>query len=240
MAISLDKIEELAPGLVPTARTAIDVIAERGLTGQPAKVAVCLDYSISMQGLYASGVVQEITERALALGTQFDDDGDIDVYAFESRAHYLGTLNLTNYRGGVDRLLKGRSMGSTDYAGAMRLVRSKSVARKGLFSRKAATAALPTYVLFVTDGEPNSRPDAVRELTEASREPIFWQFLGLGTKNQLKFLTELDTLQGRLLDNANAMFVPDVRKVDDITLITDMLGEYPDWLPQARRHNLVS
>ena len=138
MSVSLDKIAQQAPELVSLVKQAQVNLTKANLTAQPAKVALCLDFSASMTPLYANQTVQRLSERVLALGTQFDDDGAIDVFIFDSGATYAGELGIGNFKGGVDRLTRGRSMGSTNYAAAMKLVREHYAPKKnGLFKRGA-------------------------------------------------------------------------------------------------------
>src|SRR6478735_577726 len=123
MGLSLDKIEQKAPGLLSLAKTAVDHIDKSGLNGQVAKVALVLDYSGSMGSSYRSGAMQRLAEKVLALGTQFDDDGAIDFFVFDSSAAHLGEISIDDFAGSVDRLTNGRSMGSTNYADAFLTIR---------------------------------------------------------------------------------------------------------------------
>lgn len=242
MAVSLDKIERSAPGLVSLVKEASATLDSAGLGGQAAKVALCLDYSGSMNALYKNHTVQRLAERVLALGTQFDDDGAIDVFLFDSGATYAGELTIENYQGGVDRLTAGRRMGTTNYAAAMKLVREHySGGKKGLFHRKATGPAdLPAYVLFLTDGAPDSKSAATKQLVEASHEGIFWQFIGVGGAD-FSYLHRLDEeVPGRLIDNANFFEVADLARTSDQDLFAKMLTEFPGWIPQARASGLIA
>ena len=67
--------------------------------------------------------MQRLVEKALALATQFDDDGAIDFFIFDSKAAYLGEISIDDFAGSVDRLTKGRRMGSTNYADAFLTIR---------------------------------------------------------------------------------------------------------------------
>lgn len=113
MGISFEKLEQQAPELVSLAKKAQFNLSKHGLDGQPAKVALCLDYSGSMRKVYADGQMQALAERVLALATQLDDDGAIDVFFFGTDAWYAGELGLTDYQGGVDRLRDGHRFGLT-------------------------------------------------------------------------------------------------------------------------------
>ncbi|WP_242605810.1 VWA domain-containing protein [Frankia sp. Cppng1_Ct_nod] len=224
----MTKIQSHAPGLLTLVKKAQFGLSKRGLEGERAKVALCLDHSGSMRALYAKGVVQGLAERALALATQFDDDGAIDVFIFDTGAIYAGELRIEDHAGGVDRLRAGRRLGRTDYAAAMKLVREHFPAD-----------GLPVYVLFVTDGAPDSRSAAKAELVAASQRNIFYKFLGVG-EGPFDFLRRLDDLRGRPVDNAHFIESEDAETIGDQQLFDLLLEEYPQWLDDARKARLIA
>lgn len=261
MPISLDKVESTAPGLVSLAKTAKVSLEKRNLFGTRAKVAVVMDYSGSMSREYSSGRVQNLTERILALATQLDDDGAVDFFVFDSSAAYLGEVPLDNYAGAVARLTEGRRMGTTDYAGAFRAVRDHfgfpapkviQAEKKGLFGRKkkvegAVDVALPdglqpvpepVFAIFLTDGAPNSKPQAVQSLIEVSTAPIFWKFLSIGAES-FEFLQKLDDLEERVIDNADYKPIGSIDSLSDEALIEALLDEYGEYVAEARRLGMV-
>lgn len=264
MPISLDKVESTAPGLVSLAKTAKVSLEKRNLFGTRAKVAVVMDYSGSMSREYSSGRVQNLTERILALATQLDDDGSIDFFVFDSSAAHLGEVPLDNYAGAVTRLTQGRHMGTTDYAGAFRVVRdhfgfappklvSQTTEKKGLFGRKkkvegAVDVALPdnlrpanepVFAIFLTDGAPNSKPQAVQALIEVSTAPIFWKFLSIGSES-FDFLQRLDDLEERVIDNADYKPIGSIDALSDEALIDALLDEYGEYVTEAKRLGLLA
>ncbi|MEN8583087.1 VWA domain-containing protein [Burkholderia sp. RS01] len=255
MALSLDKISAKAPGLLSLAKTASKAVDLSGLNGQTAKVAVCLDYSGSMTNVYGSGAMQRLVEKALALATQFDDDGAIDFFVFDSKAAYLGEISIDDFAGSVGRLTKGRRMGTTNYADAFLTIRDHfgfappAPPKRGFFGlgkaqpsvtdpAVTAPADIPVYVLFLTDGAPDNKDAAVRALTEVSTAPIFWKFLSIGQQS-MAFLEQLDTLTQRFVDNANYEPVGDVDAISDAVLFKKMLEEFPDWLKEVRSKGLI-
>ena len=264
MALSLDKIGEQAPGLLSLAKTASQAVDHSGLNGQTAKVAVALDFSGSMSSVYRSGAMQRLVEKALALATQFDDDGAIDFFIFDSTAAYLGEISIDDFAGSVDRLTKGRRMGSTNYADAFLTIRDHfgfapaapvaqtAPPKRGFFGLGKAQSAqttpvaqapatpadIPVYVLFLTDGAPDNPSKAVRALTEVSTAPIFWKFLSIGSQS-MAFLEKLDTLTERFVDNANYEPIGDVDAISNAVLFQKMLVEFPDWLKEVRTKNLI-
>ncbi|GAA5149816.1 VWA domain-containing protein [Nocardioides marinquilinus] len=262
MPISLDKVQSTAPGLVDLAKTAKVSLEKRNLFGTRAKVAVVMDYSGSMTREYREGRVQRLTERILALATQLDDDGAIDFFVFDSTAAHLGEVPLDNYAGAVDRLTQGRRMGTTDYAGAFRVVRDHfgfappklaGGEKKGLFGRKkkvegAVDVALPdnlrpasepVFAIFLTDGAPNSKPQAVQALIEVSTAPIFWKFLSIG-RESFDFLQQLDDLEQRVIDNADYKPIGSIDALSDEQLIDALLDEYGEYVTEAKRLGMLA
>ena len=257
MGISLDKVEQQAPGLLSLAKDARVTLEKRNFVGQTAKVALVMDHSGSMRHEYRDGTVQRLAEKVLAFATQFDDDGAIDVFAFDNSSKYLGELGLHDYQGGVDRILNGRQMGTTDYAGAFRTVQkhygfaglgADSAPKRGLFGfgkKDTATAAPlqtpadePVYVIFLTDGAPDNKAAAEAALRDASFAPIFWQFLSIGAQ-PIAFLEKLDDMDGRYIDNADYKPVGNVDKLAGQTLFDLLIDEYPSWVTEERKRGQI-
>jgi hypothetical protein len=57
------------------------------------------------------------------------------------------------------------------------------------------------YLIFVSDGGVNQSRKIERIITGAAVKTIFWQFVGIGGRNY-GALEKLDTLPGRVVDNA--------------------------------------
>lgn len=251
MAISLGKIEKTAPSLLKKAETAVKAIDKARLNGATAKVAVVLDYSGSMYNEYQSGRMQALTEKVLALGTQFDDDGSIDFFVFDSTAARLGEVGINDFEGSVARLTKNRRMGSTNYADAFTAVRNHfgfspaAPRKKGLFGafKKAQPAQSgpvdqPVYALFLTDGSPDNAQAAVDALTDVSTAPVFWKFLSIGS-SPMAFLQKLDDLKERFVDNADYQHIGSLSTITDDKLFDLMLEEFPEWISEVRSKGLI-
>ena len=176
--ISLEKrAAQEAPQLVDLVKKASVSLQKRGLDEHTARVAVCLDISGSMHGLYRSGKVQALLERVLALALRFDDDGAVDVFTFGLDGHEAGTLDLSTVRGYTE-VAAARLEGGTRYAKAMRLVRRHYFGSDAPRSTPLAQA-VPVYCMFVTDGETSDRGDASDQVRSSSYEPLFWQFMAI-------------------------------------------------------------
>jgi hypothetical protein len=256
MSINLTKIEQKAPELISLAKKAQVSLNKYNLVDTKAKVALVLDYSGSMNRQYKSGAMQKLSEEVLALGAQLDDDGEIDLFIFHSGSLHLGGINLDNYKGSIDRLTKGHRMGTTNYAAAFNTVRdhygfsgslgTATVEKKGFFGKKkvvtpapnAAPANEPVFAIFLTDGAPDSKPAAVKALTEASTAPIFWKFLSIGNES-MDFLQKLDDLDDRFVDNADYKPVGNLENLTPERLFDMLLDEYPGWIKEVRAKGLI-
>ena len=76
------------------------VLEKKKLQGVVARVGLVLDISGSMRALYRDGVVQEAVERILAVASQFDDNGSLDVWVYDnefSRLPAVTEKDFVNY-----------------------------------------------------------------------------------------------------------------------------------------------
>ncbi|GAA1016103.1 vWA domain-containing protein [Streptomyces thermogriseus] len=236
-AISLSKVQDVAPGLVDLYKTAGARIRHHGLEGLRAAVYLVLDRSGSMRPYYKDGTVQHLAEQVLSLAAHFDDDGAVPVVFFSTDVDGVTTLELGGHEGRIEKLHQGLGhMGRTNYHWAMDAVIDHYL---GSGSRA------PALVVFQTDGGPTSRPAAERFLCKAARLPLFWQFVGFGDPddNEFAFLRKLDDLAvpgRRVVDNAGFFHAGrDPRAVDDQLLYDRLLGEFPVWLAAAREARIL-
>ena len=232
--------------LVNLAKKAAISLEKKGLLDHRAKVALCLDISGSMSGFYRSGAIATLVQRILALGLRFDDDGEIDVFLFGADAYDYGSVGVEDYRDFVPAMQRRYPLeGGTNYGKVIALIRRH-------YRRDLQAGQQPVYVMFVTDGETQDRTESERQIRDASHEAIFWQFMALGkSKAQAKgffrrllasdfgFLTYLDEMPGRLIDNANFFQVADPNEPSDEELYDLLMGEYPQWLAAARQKGLL-
>lgn len=234
MPISLEKVEQTAPGLISLYKQAAVSLDKHGLSGERAAVYLVLDRSGSMREYYRDGTVQHLAEQTLGLAAHFDDDGTVPVVFFSTGVDGIDEVSLTAYSGRVNELNDsyGR-MGRTDYAAAMTAV---------IDHYKRSGARAPGFVVFQTDGAPTSRGAATKVLCQAAELPLFWQFIGFGD-DEFRFLRRLDELPvpaRRVIDNAG--FFPagsDPRSISDADLYDRLTAEFPQWLAAARAQGIV-
>ncbi|MEU3366864.1 VWA domain-containing protein [Streptomyces pseudogriseolus] len=230
-AISLDKVQLLAPGLVDLYKTARVSLAKNRVVGQRAAVYLVLDHSGSMGGFYDDGTVQHLAEQALGLSANLDDDGTVPLVFFSHEVDLVTDISLDNYQGRVDHLHKALDWGGTCYAPAMQAV---------IDHFRASGSSDPAFVIFQTDGDPFDRRETRELLRQASSLPIFWQFVGFGLSRDLRFLRSLDTLGDRTIDNAGYFGAGQhPRRRSDADLYDRLMKEFPDWLVTARAAGVI-
>lgn len=209
------------------------ILDKAGLGSHRARVALVLDFSYSMTGLYIDGTVQSVLERILPLGLKFDDNQAIDIFLFSNGTHAadIGELTEKNFYGFIQDVVMKKwkhLMGATDYAPIMDLIVKKYSTEPGD----------PAYVLFLTDGDNYDKPQAERAIKAAAKHPIFWQFVGVGHE-KFAFLEKLDTMDGRVVDNANFFKVSHINTISDDELYKKMMGEFPEWIMKATKLGII-
>jgi hypothetical protein len=140
------------------------------LEDHTARVVLVLDISESMRPLYSQRHVHDLVAKTMALGFQFDDDGQIDVVAFGTKAHFIGEYGINNYKSCVDDILKKHTLEfGTHYEKPLEMLLDRY-----------GDSNLPVYVQFVTDGDTQHREASEAMLRKMSSAPIFVQFMGIG------------------------------------------------------------
>ncbi len=229
--VSLEKrIEQEAPQLVSLAKTFTVSLKKNKLEDCRAKVALVLDMSGSMSFRYQSGMVQEFVNRVVPVAVQFDDDGEFDCWFFGDTYKKMPSVNLRNYKDTVPEnwfnlmrdlgFLNNEPEVMLDVLGAFK------------------NSQEPVYVIFLSDGGISQANEIKKVLTEASKYPIFWQFVGIGGK-MYGILEQLDTMPGRYIDNANFFALDDLHDVSDAELYDRMLREFPLWLKEIQKRGMI-
>lgn len=233
--LSLEKImEKEAPKLVNLAKKASISLEKKQLTGVKARVALILDASGSMSNQYKHGFVQEVVDRVLPLAVNFDDDKEIECWAFAEKTEYLGTIGLNNYEGFIEKTqggFVGWKLGS-------RINNEKRAIEAVASYYNKQDSNLPVYVIFISDGGVHDNNGIKRQIIEAAKLPMFWQFIGLGGYDY-GILEQLDKLTDRLIDNCNFFSLDHLHAISEGELYDLMLNEFPEYLKQANRIGLI-
>ncbi|MER5497033.1 MULTISPECIES: VWA domain-containing protein [unclassified Streptomyces] len=224
---------------------------KHGVAGLRARVVVVLDASGSMSGLYRRGTVAGVVERMVAVAAQLDD-GEMQAWTFATNParlpdlavgdlpEWLGLHVRVGQSGGFIRRKPPRGLlpGQID----MRTVGIQNEEQKVIAEVRAHVRAHPvpdpTLVLFFSDGGVYRNKEIEQELRAAADEPVFWQFVGLGS-SQYGVLERFDTMPGRRVDNVGFFAVDDIERISDQELYDRVLSEFPSWLRAARQAGIL-
>jgi hypothetical protein len=212
------------------------VLLTKNAVGLRARVVLVIDKTGSMKKQYATGVVHRVVERMVAVATQIDDDGQLEPYLYarlfvalpditvvDSEQWSTTYLHLTGTHDGVDYTPIGNS---NDELPIMNHILSNVDSRQ------------PTLVFFFTDGGFKNRGPIATFMRMAAKAPIFWQFVGIGQANY-GVLERLDTMDGRVVDNAGFFALDDIDAISDADLYERILSEFPDWVRAAREACII-
>ncbi|MDR1871081.1 MAG: VWA domain-containing protein [Deltaproteobacteria bacterium] len=229
--VSLEKrLKDEAPELLSLAKPLSVCLKKNKLTDTVARVALVLDISGSMIYRYQDGAVQDVVNKTVPLAVQFDDDGELDLWYFGGWCQRMDSINTGNYKNGVPDNWQQLMTNLGGY-------NNEPVVMTEVINEYSGSE-LPAYVLFITDGGVSQESEIKQLLIEASRLPIFWQFVGLGGSGY-GVLERLDTMKGRYVDNANFFALDDFRSVSDTELYDRLLNEFPDWLKKAKSKRIL-
>jgi len=176
---------QLPPAIQRTLGAVDPLLARHALRDHRAKVALIMDWSGSMRDLYASGDIQALVNRFAALAHRFDDDGQIDLFAYHSSGGYIGQFGaLDCAEGSISMEQRIREamggLGGTDYAAGVKAFR-KQAFRSDASRSHPLKQELPWYVGFITDGQNGgSVRDCIAQFQSLSYEPVFLQCIALG------------------------------------------------------------
>lgn len=208
------------------------VLEKKKLTNVKARVGLVLDISGSMRNLYKSGEVQKVVERILAVASQFDDDGALDVWVYDNEFSRLPAATEKNFEGYVDQYIlkdeKVHKFGRNDEPTVMEDVIQKYI--------REESSDDPVFLVFINDG--GCKPGIKKPIVESSDKPIFWQFVGVGDSN-FDVLRKLDVMEGRFIDNANFFHILEIDKLSDDDLYNQLLDEFPMWLKEAKEKRVL-
>ncbi|MGG3803530.1 vWA domain-containing protein [Metabacillus fastidiosus] len=212
--------------------TASIVLEKKNLKNFTARVGLVLDISGSMRKLYREGVVQEVVERILAVASQFDDDGSLDVWVYDNEFSRLPAVTEKDFKDYVDKnILNNDSIHKFGRNNEPLVM--EDVIRKYTEEEQSKE---PVFLVFINDG--GCKPGIKKFIVESSVKPIFWQFVGIGNSN-FDVLKKLDTMEGRFIDNANFFHLDEIETVSDEQLYNLLLNEFPSWLKEAKEKEII-
>lgn len=241
MALDLNKKVELVGLELKKNNVPDDIVA---------RVVMVNDGSGSMQGIYASGLMQELNDRAMALAIRFDDDGSLEQYVFSDNFKKLPDATATMFGSYVSRYLEPAcTWCGTEFSGVMKAIIDSYIpaslaaepiqAAKGFLSKLFGTPAPvatpkpvvnpdtdPMLVLFQTDGECSDEREVIELMEKYHNVNIYWNFVGVGQANfrLLKSLADK-------YNNIGFFHAKDLSKISDEELYSALLNaEFCTWI----------
>jgi len=262
--VSLEKrFEDKAPKLVNLAKIATVSLEKNNLSKVKAKTAFIIDASGSMMGQYTKGQVQEVVNRMFPLGVHFDDDEELETWAFALHSKKMSNVTFSNYEKYVTTEDSGwqnwmRQLNSS-YNNEPTVIRDVithftglvapelKTEKSGFFSSKvvnsnefapAITSKTPIFVLFISDGGVSKNAEIEFLIKWSSTLPIFWQFIGIGGSSY-GALEKIDDMPGRHIDNADFFSIDDLKQLTEAQLYDRMMTEFPKWLEGAHAKRMI-
>lgn len=232
MALNLSKEERVSKINLRKDKLVSIIKDDEVLSSLKSRVGVVLDYSGSMSSHYDSGNIQNLLEVIIPLALQFDDDGNLDFWIFNEGFHRIGEVNMNNFYGFIENEVTSKyRMGLTSYAPVMKDVYKRYIDEE--------PSQLPSYVMFITDGDCDDKRDAFKVLKKNADKPVFWQFIGMGA-GPFDTLEALDDLTDRFIDNADFFKVSNLIKMPEEELYKKLMTEYPGYLKEAVIKNIIT
>ena len=233
--VILDKIEQAAPHLLDLTKKSLISLEKSNLLNIKARVALVLDYSGSMSQQYKSGDVQHLLDRIIPLALNFDDDGSFECWAFAEKALHLNDVNLEN----LNNYIASEQGGYKKWNAGAGYNNESAVLEEVLhYFIKESPSNVAVYIVFISDGGVSEARKIKKILQEASSQPIFWQFVGIGGRNY-GVLEKLDIMEGRVVDNCNFFKINNIESTSESMLYDFLLQEFPIWLTEAKNKNIV-
>lgn len=159
-------------------------LEKKGVTNAPTmRVCAALDVSGSMDDEIRDGSLQRAMDQLGGVGVKFDDNGEIDVWTFDTRSYYVGTWVPEDF-GNFIKKNQIRSLGGTAYVPFMRDIyekmfvtkrvkqqveRTETVKKGGFFGIGAKTETRIVYDTIEVDdpnGAINEEPVLVMVITD--------------------------------------------------------------------------
>lgn len=222
---------EKAPHLIDLTKKVTVTLEKKNLQNVIAKVVVVLDRSGSMYRQYRDGDVQRAMNKLLPIALMFDDDGELDAWAFAQKSIHLSSINLDNIN---DYLINEKDgWNRWDIGG----VNNEPVVMEDIIDMYEKSNQ-PVYIIFISDGGIYKKGPIKKLLIKSSSKPIFWQFVGIGGSDY-GILEELDTMKKRVVDNANFFAIDNIDSLSDEELYEKLLNEFPKWLKEAKDKNII-
>lgn len=214
-------------------KVVVELKKHDALNGAKARVALVLDFSASTEPDYKNGTMQSVIERIYPIAAVLDDNAELDLWIFTDGFYRIGAVTKENFYGIVKEIMKKYLMGGTSYAPVMKDVEKMYI--------KELPQNIAEYIIFITDGRAGDRNETIKTIQRTSHEPMFWQFIGVSSREKsFDLLEELDDMEGRYVDNANFFRIKDINAVSDEKLYEMLFHEFPGWLADEKVQAMIA
>ncbi|MDV5356641.1 VWA domain-containing protein [Enterobacter asburiae] len=236
--ISLEKkLENKSPRLVSLAKKATVSLTKNKLDTLQASVAFVLDASGSMSGQFHKGNVQAVLDRIAVLAAQFDDDGEMDLWAFGKKHKKYPNVTLDNLDDYIETIRKNGKRSMFEILPGLGGVNNEPPVMEEIIDYFKETK-LPVYVVFITDGGISKTREIKEAIRRSANYPIFWKFVGLGGSNY-GILENLDDFTDRRVDNTDFFAMDDFGTMSDEKLYDNLLEEFRAWIDEAKKLRIL-
>ena len=236
MALSLEKKTELVRLTLEKRNVLPNVVMQ---------VKSVMDVSGSIKRMFDDGTIQELFDRLLAVANRFDDNQTLESFAFSDECVRLSDITPSQFGSYVSSTFIKEAQqhsdllwGGTNYGAALETILTDmqpgkvSGFFKGLFGKKkeAPTSSnVPTYLLFVTDGDTSSESFAAKMLGDLADKNTFVQFIGVGNQS-FSFLSEMD----KLYSHVGFVTFPDLAHTSDQSMYEQLLtNKLATWINKS-------
>lgn len=222
------------------------VLEKRNLKTAPVmRVGAAFDVSGSAKWMYLNGIMQATVDRLVPVAMKFDDNGEMDAWAFDDEFSQLPSIGKMDYEDYIQRAVMGdnnlRKWNNTKYGGVWKAMidfyfpgaapaASTGGFFSGLFGKKPAPAPAPTadgndmpaMVMFITDGANGDRDYAEQILRAAQNQAVYFQMIGVGDPKDFGFIKRMaDELPNVGFVHLSSLDITDEELYD--ALLTDEL-----------------
>ncbi len=219
------------------------ILLTKGVKTAPImRVGLALDISMSMSSIISRGTLQNAVDQLMGVAVKFDDNGELDVFKFDTECEYVGTATPSNYENYVKK--NGISArGGTAYGPIVNeavkffFQGNGAPAKKvgGFFGFGGKTVAAspagdtsPVLMMILTDGEPGDRGDSLtRIFRNAEQHNIYFHLVGIGgTRSSFPTIARL----ADDLDNVGEVYLPRLDMSDDEIYQQIICDELVGWI----------
>ncbi len=196
----------------PTGSGHIDLFAERGSGGG----------WLGSKGKKQPSIVQCSLERMVPVADLFDDNHEMELWFFGSCASRSESVSVDTMEGYIVRnwQKKLHAGGSNE---------EQLVMQEVIDWVKANPSEYPTLVLAWSDGGIYRTTEIEQLLVSSSPLPIFWMWLGLGSKANYTVLEKLDKIEGGVVDNCGFIKIDDIEQMTDEDLYGKIMAFVSKW-----------